>query len=162
MGRRPLAQLFIGVVMTVMVAASLLKASDVSEFRGALESSWGVGPTWAETLAILIPACEMGVAAAWFIGVRRGLAVMGAGVLLILFTCAFIWLWAVRSPPRCACFGKIKMFQDAQHAAMWVVARNTGLLLLLITGAWMRRSGAEGPHGRQIGDPDVAPGFHAH
>jgi len=160
--RRFISQVFISAVMAAMAAAALLKASDVSEFRGALESSWGVGPTWAETLTILIPACEMGVAAAWFIGVRRGLAVMGAGILLVLFTGAFIWLWAVRSPPDCACFGKIKLFEDAQHAAMWVVVRNAGLLLLLTIGALMRGSTAGEPHRRKIGDPDDAPGLHAH
>ena len=149
-------------VAAVLLSAALLKAADISEFRNALANGWDVPGARSDVLAITVPAIEMSLAGAWFLGLARRAAIVGAAVFLIAVTGAFVWQWIIRAPPDCMCFGKIKMFEDAQHAAMWVVIRNTGLLCLLLTGAWLSRARPT-PQGASPfeGGPD-APRLHPH
>jgi len=121
-------------VMLVMLAAAGLKVADIGAFRSALESEWLLPAPLATLMAILIPVLEVSLAAAWFLGLRRRVALVGAGLLLVGFTIAFVWLWIVKAPPDCGCFGKIKLFEQTQHAALWTVLRNLGLMITLFVG----------------------------
>lgn len=149
-------------VMCVLVSAALLKAADISEFRDALANGWNVPTGWSDVLAVAVPALEMSLAVAWFLGLARGAVIVGAAAFLIAVTGAFIWQWILRAPPDCMCFGKIKMFEDAQHAAMWVVVRNAGLLCLLLMGAWLSRARSARPEPAEMHGGSHAPRLHAH
>lgn len=132
-----IGRMLVAPVMLVMLAAAGLKVTDIAAFRSALESEWLLPAPLATLLALVIPVLEVSVAAAWFLGLRRRVALVGAVLLLAGFTTAFVWLWVVKAPPACGCFGKIKMFEQTQHAAMWTVFRNLGLLGALIVGGML-------------------------
>ena len=121
--------------MLILIAASLLKAIDVHEFESALTSQWGVPSYMGRLLAVIIPGLECFISLAWFFGVGRRLSVLAAVTFLVGVTGAFVWLWVVRAPPDCACFGRIKAFEQSQNAAAWAVIRNVGFILLLVAGS---------------------------
>lgn len=148
--------------MIVLAAAALLKAADVSEFRDALATGWNIPDGWSDVAAVTVPAAELSLAVAWFLGLARRTVIFGATLILVGVTGAFVWQWAIRAPPDCMCFGKIKMFEDARQAAMWVVMRNLGLLVLLLAGAWLGRPFRAHPARAESEEGPHAPRLHAH
>ncbi|MCL4221497.1 MAG: hypothetical protein KJZ65_09000 [Phycisphaerales bacterium] len=150
------------IAMSAFIAAALLKVSALIEFRDVLVRSWGLAPALADMGAIVIPVAEMTVGACWFLGYARRAAWGAALCLLLLFTAAFVWVWLMRAPPDCGCFGRIRAFESIRHAAMWVVIRNTGLLCLLFVGAWLTATRSAQPRVVPMdGDAD-APRLHTH
>lgn len=149
-------------VQVVLLSAALLKAADISEFRDALANGWHVPGAWSDVLAVTVPAIEMSLAVAWLLGVARRVVIWGAAAFLVCVTGAFVWQWILRAPPDCMCFGKIKMFEDAQQAAMWVVIRNAGLLCLLLAGAWLSRARPTPQEASPFEGGSHAPRLHAH
>lgn len=159
---RRIGSLAIASVLVVFLSASLLKAADVSEFRDALANGWNVPDGWSEVVAVTVPALEMSLAVAWFLGLARRTVIVGAAAFLIVVTGAFVWQWIIRAPPDCMCFGKIRMFEDARHAAVWVVMRNAGLLCLLVAGAWLSRERPTPPEVSPFEGGSNAPRLHPH
>jgi len=115
----------------IMILAGIAKFADLETFVRAL-STWTLVPHWARIpIAIGIPAFELGVGLATFIGLWRRHAVMALLVFLVFLTTVFAFESLISAPPDCGCFGVIALWNEAHSTALWVLIRNGFLIALL-------------------------------
>lgn len=122
--------------------AGIAKLSDLHAFRASLDS-WVFLPTWTRpSIVAVVPATEVALATAWVVTVsRRHVAVAALGMLL-LFTIAYALHVALGAPPTCQCFGKILAFEQGRTAALWTIARNALMVLMLAVYLLPKRQGS--------------------
>ncbi|MCC6661559.1 MAG: prepilin-type N-terminal cleavage/methylation domain-containing protein [Phycisphaerales bacterium] len=119
--------------MGVVLAAGLLKAADLAQFADDVRT-WELVPRAAVgPLAVGVPLLEIGLGAAWFLGLARRAALGATLAMLVLFTLTFGVHLAFASPPNCGCLGILRQFADHRQAAWMVIARNS----LLIGAGWI-------------------------
>jgi hypothetical protein len=137
-----IARRMIDVVMAVLLVAGCLKAVDITVFAESLRT-WRLLPHWAPLfIAPFIPAVEIGVGLAWFLGLRRRTAAWTAAAMLAGFTGLYGLHLLIGEPPDCGCLGLIQNFQSSIHESILVVSRNSVLLGLLAVAGWMLRTPA--------------------
>ncbi len=128
----------VDLVVAFILVAAIAKLADVPEFGRSL-LTWKYIPHAAITpLAYGVPLVELSLALLWFLRLGPRTAVVGVGLLLVLFTSVF--LYHVRDPgppPDCGCLGKIIQYESQQAAITGLVTRNGALFGLLVVGAWI-------------------------
>jgi prepilin-type N-terminal cleavage/methylation domain-containing protein len=129
-----------GTIVGALGLAGLLKFLDLPEFRSSL-AGWQLIPAGvAGVLSFLVPSVEVILAGIWFVGGRRGLAVIGTATVLVGFTAAFAAHLVVVGAPDCNCFGVISRFLSQRDQARWTIARNASMLAGLALGSWLTRA----------------------
>lgn len=122
-------------VMVVMVVAGILKAFDITVFAESL-ATWSLLPNASRpVLAVGIPALEIGLSLAWFMGVWRRLALSFTILLLSAFTLAYITHLVLAEAPECACFGLLNLMSKSIEESRMLIVRNVVLISLLVTAA---------------------------
>lgn len=120
------------VPMCALFLAGVVKSFDSALFAQEI-SSWHILPHWASApLGVMLPACEVGIASAWFFSPRsRNRWAICAIVFLIFVTAAYALEWVVAEAPPCTCFGMLSRYQRFQARAGEVVLRNVALVVML-------------------------------
>lgn len=122
-------------VHTALVVAACAKLVDHEAFRRSLET-WELVPSGLHpVLAVLVPAVELGLGLAWWLGVRRRVVGWLAVGLLGLFTGVYGAHWVVASPPDCNCLGTLLAWEHARDQAYGLFVRNAVLIVLAGFGA---------------------------
>ncbi|GAB4387181.1 MAG: hypothetical protein Kow0022_18570 [Phycisphaerales bacterium] len=107
---------------------------DVHDFAVSLASWSLVPPSWIPLLSLAIPAVELAIGVAWFLGFRRRQAAAACMILLTIFTTLYVAQLVVGETPECACFGAIMRLEAIRHESTIVIARNALLLAMLVVG----------------------------
>lgn len=116
----------------IVLMSGVMKFYDLGEFHSGLQS-WNTLPVWAAGVATFaVPVAEVGCGLWWVLGVRRRLASTALFALLSMFTLAYSWQAWAAAPPDCACFGKIRAFENLTHYVRGIVPRNLLLQGLLL------------------------------
>ncbi len=127
-------------VMVVMLLAGILKAFDVTVFAQSL-ATWGLLPNATRpVLAVGIPALEISVSLAWFMGVWRRLALSFAVLLLSAFTLLYVMHLVFAEAPECACFGLLNLMSESIVESRVLIVRNVVLISVLAVAILLRRS----------------------
>lgn len=117
--------------MGVLLVAGVLKAYDAATFAESL-ATWQLLPQGARpALAVVVPAAEIGLALAWFINLGRLVPLIGALLLLIAFTGAYVVHLLFVDQPLCGCLGVIAALQDARVERVVLLSRNLAMLACL-------------------------------
>lgn len=120
-------------VMGFSLIAGLLKAADLGQFADDVRT-WELLPRAAVgPLAVGLPLLEIGLGAAWFLGLARRAALAGTLGVLVVFTVVFLAHLVLARPPNCGCLGLLQQYADHRQAAWIVIGRN----FLLIAAAWV-------------------------
>lgn len=125
---------FVLVVMCVLAVTGAAKLLDLRGFEASL-ATWKLLPQWSRgPVALLIPAAEVLIGAAWLAGIRRpGVLWAGAG-LLAAFTAAYGLHVAMAKPPSCGCLGTLERFRNLQVSATQHLVFNGVLIGSLVGG----------------------------
>lgn len=117
--------------MAVLALAAMLKLVALDGFAASV-STWDAVPPWVRPVLVVgVPLAEGLLAISWFAGLRRlGLLRVACGLLLI-FTLAYIAQVTLGKVPDCGCLGRIALFRRSMNEAVWVIGRNTVLLVCL-------------------------------
>lgn len=113
-----------------MLAAASSKLGDVAAFQNSLEQWHVVGPAAAAAAAALVPVFELVAAACLALRSLRGPGLVLVGVMLFVFTSAFVLESIVHEAPRCACFGQWLEFENAKQR-LWMFGLRNGALVAL-------------------------------
>lgn len=131
-----IARRAIDLVMLVLLIAGFSKALDIVAFAEDLRT-WQLLPQSAPPfIALAIPAIEIAVGLAWFLGLWRQAAVAAAALLLIAFTGFYAAHLVAGEPPDCGCLGKLALFEDSIGQSQFVLVRNGALIGFLAVGWW--------------------------
>lgn len=126
----------VDVTLGVLFIAGIAKIIDVPEFARALLTWKYIPRGLVMPLAYGVPLSELGLGLLWFLRLGRRTAVLGAGMLLIVFTATYLYHTLDPGlPPDCGCLGRIIQYEAQQSAIGGLVLRNGGLLALLVSGA---------------------------
>lgn len=132
-------------VMLVLGCAGVLKLADLNAFRLAVESWTAVPQVVRQIVVVAIPVFELGLAGLWFAGVARRRVRVGAACFLTVVTAVYLWHAVFVEIPDCGCFSLIALAESDRRAAVFLVARNSCLLgLLMLSGASARGASPRG------------------
>lgn len=91
------------ITMAVLLLAGATKLLDMPEFTMDLVT-WRIIPEhWLWVAVPTIPAVEVALSLAWFLGGRRTLLQVSAAALLAAFSAAYAYAWSQGSWPECGC-----------------------------------------------------------
>lgn len=126
------------ITMCVVLSAGILKASDIRDFAKTIET-WGHIPRiFIPYISLGVPMVEIGLSAAWLLGMARVRAQKLLLYFLIVTTLCYVVESLLLEPPRCGCFGKFAFVQDLERSMWWVVGRNTLLIATLLLNLYFR------------------------
>ncbi len=132
------ATIAVGAVMLLLLTAGVLKSLDLVHFSSQVQG-FTLLPEWAQKMSPLVPALEVGIAGAWFLGLDRARAWWAALALLTAFTMVLVAHMAFGKAPSCGCFGKLLAFQGMRNAVLFDVLRNGVCIGFLIVGRLLER-----------------------
>lgn len=149
--------------MLLVLAAALLKLSDVSAFEVSLRT-WALLPTVAiPWLAVGVPAVELLVTGMWFLGVHRSAAATACLCMVLCFSAVFVLHLLVAEPPDCGRLGLLSRYQSQEAAATSLLLRDFALFSATVAGMFLRareRSpGTQRPGSRESLVSGMRPGF---
>lgn len=126
-----------GTVMLYLLVAGIAKALDVPTFATQV-LGWGYFSTAASVaVAIVLPAGELCLAMAWFLGLYRRRVEALAGIMLIVFTVLYALLLFAGKSPSCGCLGILRQWEGVLESGPGVIVRNGILMALLVVGYWL-------------------------
>jgi len=126
-----------------LLLAGTGKVWDVGAFAESLAAWPLVPPPRAGALALAVISIELGIGAAWVLGLRRSLMEVLAPALLILFSGAYAaHLVVLGRPPPCNCLGVLMAIRGMEDDARWVLGRNSVLIGAGLIGGFIRRGAA--------------------
>lgn len=128
-------------VFLLLLIAGLSKIIDADSFAASLDS-WTLIPAPIRgVLPAAVPLIELGIGAAWLLGVWRWTALLGAVALLACFTAMYTLHLVLVGPPECRCLGLIAAYEASRDSATMLLTRNGALLGILLASALCRPGG---------------------
>lgn len=150
------------VTMLLVTIAALAKAADLETFRQSLDSWTFLPPTTHAHVTVMVPVAEVIIVTSFFIGFRRQTATIACAAMLLLFTAMHVGQISLGVAPDCNCFGKLLAHERTIDAAWSAVARNTGMIALLLpaifVGFWPenRANQSDAAPARDLDPPDLS------
>ncbi|GAB5558776.1 MAG: hypothetical protein SynsKO_04230 [Synoicihabitans sp.] len=118
---------------TGLFAAGAAKVFNPAEFVSAIEGYRVVGPPWTVIGGYYLPWLEIVTALALFGKSTRQVAWVLAGAFALIFLAGVFSAWIRELDISCGCFGTGSTIDG------FTVLRNTGLLAIVVLGAWFDR-----------------------
>jgi len=125
---------FIGAsaVSAAVMLAGLLKIWEIQSFRTSLETWTSLPGPVRDSAAVLVPLLEVGLGAAWLLGLARRRTTMLLAIMIASYSGVYFWHLVLGARPDCNCFGTLlKREADAAQFPV-ILARNTALIGLLL------------------------------
>lgn len=132
--RRRAAHILCALPAGAVGVAGGAKLLDAHGFAASLASWSLVPPSWIPPLSLAIPAVELTLGVAWFLGIRRREAAAACMILLMVFTTLYVTQLVVGDPPECACLGAFLRLGAMRHESAIIITRNTLLVARLFAG----------------------------
>ncbi len=117
------------VVAGLFVRAALPKIEAPVEFATSVQGFQVVGPTLSAWVSIGLPWLELIVGIGLLVPAIRRLSGCWIAMLLLLFIGLHASAWARGLDISCGCFG---VESEGSHNYLWLIARNSALLLATI------------------------------
>lgn len=150
----------VGCVMLFMLVSGLLKLADLAAFAESVRT-WDLLPRFLLGPVVwIVPASELVIAGAWFLGLRRQIAAILCALMIAVYSIVFLVHLVFSQPPDCGCLGKLIQFESHKTATTVFLVRNGLLLSALLAGMsliWWK-SVPKVLHTRQSARPDCVAG----
>ncbi|MDQ7013123.1 MAG: type II secretion system protein [Planctomycetota bacterium] len=148
------------IVMVVLGSAGLLKLADLNAFRNAIESWTAIPNMIRPAIVLAVPVFELSLAGLWFARIGPRLTRAAGLCFLIVTTSVYLGHAVFVEVPDCGCFGLIAKAEASHRTAIFVVARNSFLIgLLLISMSAGRKRPVPNARCPQSTSPTVRTGF---
>jgi uncharacterized membrane protein YphA (DoxX/SURF4 family) len=128
------------VVGGVWIWAGAIKLPDPESSVTAVRAYQLLPLELADAVGRILPMLEVVIGACLLLGLLTRMSALTSAVMQVAFIVGIASVWSRGIAISCGCFGDGGPDPDAFGKYPWEIARDTGLLLLSLLVAWLRRT----------------------